>query len=392
MTHPAAKSASLFGLVIAMLSLPVLGQAQVRAENPGRALAKNAGRVVKLEEVLRIRDDGKTSIFKTPHSLSLGPDGSLYFMDHGDGPRLYRYGPEGELISKLLKAGQGPGEVQYPSGYVLTADRIRVLAWSPPKIMDFGLDGRYLRESRVEEDSHGLWFLGMAEGKIYGIRDEMFSSSAFRSSSKFTTVTVPNSVYEISADFRTWKKLYEFPVRMMIRRGSGFRLDPIDAVIHGSSLYILHTAEYQVIEFDLRAGSVKHVITRKYDRVKASTEESADPDPEARGIEFPDEPYAWDITRILAAAAKLWVFTSVMKPDGNDQEVDVFDGAGRFVDSVVLRFPTTGRDHLARWTLLTNDGFFFIPEQGEDGLISIVKYRLSDAGLFAAPASPKRAS
>jgi hypothetical protein len=373
-----------------LLAIALPSSAQTRIDNPARALAKNAGRIIKLEEVLRIRDDGQTSIFKVPHGFSRGDNGSVYFLDEADGPRLYHYGPEGRLISRFLKKGQGPGEIQHASGFVVAADRIRILAWAPPKIMDLSLDGRYLGESRVGEDCQGLWFLGMAEGKIYGIRDEMFSSSAFRSSSGFTTSTVPNCVYEISPDFRTWKKLYEFPVHMMVRRGSGFRLDPIDAVIQGLSLYILHTAEYRVTELDLRSGGLRHVITRKYDRVKGSSEKSADPDPETKGIEFPDDPFVWDINRILGAAGKLWVFTSVMKPDGNDQEVDLFDGAGRFVDSVILRFPTTGQKHLARWTLLTNDGFFFIPEQEEEGLISIGKYRIRDADLFPALAMPKR--
>jgi hypothetical protein len=264
-------------------------------------------------------------------------------------------------------------------------DRIRVLSWIPPKIMDFGLDGHYIKESRVEEDTHGLWFLAEAEGKIYGIRDEVFNSAAFGSSGVFS---VPNCVYEISPDFRSWKKLYEFPVRMVIKRASAFRQDPIDAVIHGSTLYILHTAEYQVVAFDLRAGRVKHVIARKYDRVKSSRQKPADRDPETKGIDLPDDPYVWDIDRIHAAAGKLLVFTSVMKPDGDDQQVDVFDEAGRFIDNLVLRYPAGGRNHrgVARWTLLTDDGFFIIPEQEEDGLVSIGKYRILDADLFP-PAS-----
>jgi len=365
----------------------VLGPGQTRVDNPGRALAKNAGRVVKLEEVLRIRDDGAKAIFRSPRELALGPDDSLYFIDYDEGPRLYRYSPEGKLISKLLKKGQGPGEAQNPSGFLVMEDRIRVLSWIPPKIMDFGLDGHYIKESRVEEDTHGLWFLAAAEGKIYGIRDEVFHSDAFGSSGVFS---VPNCVYEISPDFRSWKKLYEFPVRMVIKRTSAFRQDPIDAVIHGSTLYILHTAEYQVVAFDLRAGRVKHVIARKYDRVKSSSQKPADPDPETKGIDLPDDPYVWDINRIHAAAGKLWVFTSVMKPNGDDQQVDVFDEAGRFIDSLVLRYPAGGRNHrgVARWTVLTDDGFFIIPEQEEDGFISIGKYRIVDADLFPPASAP----
>ena len=370
-----------------VFAFAVLGRAQTRIDNPGRALSKNAGRLVKLEEVMRIRDDGENAIFKGPRYLSLGPDNSLFFIDYAEGARLYRYSPDGKLVYRLLKNGQGPGECQHAMNYLFSGDRIRVLAWNPPKIIDFSMDGRYLGESRVEEDTHGLWFLGIAEGKIYGIRDEVFSSAAFRGSGVFS---IPNSVYEISPDFRTWKKLYEFPVRMVIKRANAFRLDPIDADIHGSTLYILHTAEYQVVAFDLRAGTVKRVIARAYDRVKGSAGKSTDPDPETRGIEFPEDPYVWDINRIHAAAGKLWVFTYRMKPDGDDQQVDVFDAEGRFIDSVVLRFPMRGRDHRARWTVLTDDGFLIIPEQEEDGLVSIGKYRILDADLFPAQTAPKR--
>ena len=68
-----------------------------------------------------------------------------------------------------------------------------------------------------------------------------------------------------------------------------------------------------------------------------------------------------------------------MKPDGDDQQVDIFDGEGRYVDRIVLRYPAGARNHrfLARWTLLTDDGFFVIPEQEEDGFVSIGKYRIA---------------
>lgn len=373
--------------------LSVGSAAQTRIENPARPLAKNAGRVVQLEEVLRIRDDGERAIFRSPHDLVLGRDGSLYFTDHSGEPALYRFGPRGELVARFIKkGGQGPGEAQNLSGFLAGPEMIRVLAWVPPKIMDFSPDGRYLRESRVEEDTHGLWFLRQWEGGIIGIRDELFSSAGFKTANSSTAFTVPQSIYEISADFKTWKKLYEFPVRMMMRRRSGFRLDPIDAVISGRTLYLVHTAEYQVTALDLRTGRVERLITRAYDRVRTGKQKPAetDEDPEARGVDLPDEPYSWDIDRIQAAAGKLFVFTSTVSRGGDDQQVDVFDAAGRLVDSVFLRYPAGGRNHHARWTALTEDGFFFIPEAGEDGLITIGKYRIPDAGLFPSGPSPHR--
>ncbi len=85
---------------------------------------------------------------------------------------------------------------------------------------------------------------------------------------------------------------------------------------------------------------------------------------ETRGVEFPDDPYVWDVAKIHAAAGKLWVFTSVTKPNGDDNQVDVFDAEGRYIDSIILRYPAGDRNHrgVAGWTLLTADGFFFVPE------------------------------
>ncbi|MEW5901529.1 MAG: 6-bladed beta-propeller [Acidobacteriota bacterium] len=362
---------------IILLSQVILAPGQTGVENPKQPLAKNAGRFVDLEEVLRIRDDGKSAIFRAPQRLALGRDGSLYFIDFAEGARLYRFGPDGRLIFKTLKSGQGPGESQHASQFFFEGDRIRVQAWVPPKIMDFDFEGRYLSEIRVREDTHGLWFLAVADGKIYGIRDELFSSAAFPSAGMFS---IPNSVYEISSDFGTWKKVYEFPVRMAVKRARSVRLDMIDAAVRGSTIYILHTAKYRITQLDLRTGRVERLIGRAYDRVKGETGPAGlDPDPEARGFEevFSD-PYVFDINEIHAVGDNLWVFTSTCKPGGNDQQVDVFDSAGRFIDSFFLRFPPGPRNHQVakRKSLLTEDGFLFVPEQEEDGLVTIGKYKL----------------
>lgn len=107
-----------------------------------------------------------------------------------------------------------------------------------------------------------------------------------------------------------------------------------------------------------------------------------DSDPEAKGIDLPSDPYVWDIEKISAAAGKLWAFTSSKNEDGDDQQVDVFDEAGRFIDSFILRFPPGKRNHRARWSLLTDEGFYFVPEHEDDGTVSIGKYRIMEAGLF----------
>ena len=146
--------------------------AQVVIENPGNPLNKNAGRVIQLEEVMRIKDDGYKIIFKNPKDLSLSEDGSIFLIDFIDGSRLYKFSKDGKFIFRALKQGQGPRECRHASNYFIQRNRIRVQAWLPPKVMDYDLDGKYLKE--IKTDHIGpFWFLECIDGKIYGIRDEI---------------------------------------------------------------------------------------------------------------------------------------------------------------------------------------------------------------------------
>jgi len=370
-------------LLSLLLAVTVFGPAQTRVENPAQAQAKNAGRVVKLEEVLRIRDDGDAALFKVPRKLALGADGSLYFHDFAEGDRLYRYSPEGKLVFKTLKTGQGPGECQHASNFLLESDRIRVQAWSPPKIMDFGLDGRYKREIPTES-TRGLHSLFLIDGRIYGLRDEIPHSQAI---GRTGLIETPYSLYEISPDFRSWRKLQDFPVRHSIRRDplgrpSWIRLDMIEAAAVGPFVYVVHAAEYRIDQFDLRSGRVERVFGRAYGRLRLKAEGDEDVDPEAkREIDASDVP-SFDVLEIHGVGNRLWALTSTMEKNGNGRLVDVFDAEGRFVDSFRLEFPDRTLRHSYSKGLITSDGFYFVPEQGEDGLVSIGKYRIPDADLF----------
>ena len=381
----------LFVLFPLLAVAPPRSAAQVRVENPGRALAKNAGRIVKLEEVLRIRDDGESTIFKVPRKLAVGADGSLYFQDFAEGDRLYRYSPEGKLLFKTMKTGQGPGECLSASNLFLDGERIRVQAWNPPKIMDFNLDGRYKREIPTD-NTKGLHSLFLIDGRIYGLRDEVPYSGAI---SKTGLIETPYRLYEISPEFKSWRKLQDFPVRHSIRRDplgrpSWIRLDMIEAAAGAPFIYIVHAAEYRIDQFDLRTGRVERVFGRAYERRRLEAEGDEDMDPAMkREIDTSDAP-SFDILEIHAVGDRLWTFTSTMMERGNDRLVDVFDAEGRYIDSVILEFPDRTLRHNYSKGLVTADGFLFIPEQDRDGLVSIGKYRVPDAGLFPAQATPQR--
>lgn len=383
---------SCFGLLLSTLMVcPGPAGAQARIDNPQRALAKDAGRVVKLEEVLRIRDDGDGVVFKVPRKLAVGADGSLYLHDFAEGDKLYRFSFDGKLIFKTMKTGQGPGESLSVSNFFLDGERIRVQAWNPPKIMDFDLDGRYKREIPTD-NTKGLHSLFLVDGRIYGLRDEVPFSDAI---SKTGLIETPYRLYEFSPDFKSWKRLQDFPVRHSIKkdpqgRSSWIRLDMIEAAARAPFIYVLHAAKYRIDQFDLRTGRIERVFGRAYERQRLAAEGDEDVDPGSkRESDASDDP-SFDVLEIHAVGDRLWAFTSTMKERGNDRLVDIFDAEGRFVDSVVLAFPDRTLRHSYSKALVVDDGFLFIAEQDRDGLVSIGKYRIPDAGLFPARAMPER--
>jgi hypothetical protein len=372
----------LFIIILGLSSFMAYPIGQKIEEKSNRPVTNNAGRTIDLEEVFRIRDDGSTIIFRGPRNIFLGQDGSIFFLDYAEGGRLYRLDPEGKFIFKTLKSGQGPGECNYPSNYIIVNNKIRVQAFMPSKILDFNMSGRYLKEIPIKEDTHGVWFLAFSDGNILAIRDELFGFQPFlqRQKGKFD---IPNSVYEISADFSKWRKLYEFSVPGVIVPGRGeYRQGMIAAAVKDSMLYFVHTAEYRIEILNLQTEKIDCVITRDYERQKTKSRASQN-DLEMKGIDDSlFSPYLFDIFEIQTVGPNLWVFTSTERADGTERLIDIFNPKGCFLDSFYLRFKSKEKQHRYGNSLVTDDGFVFVPEQDEEGLVSIGKYQIKDTRMI----------
>jgi hypothetical protein len=365
------KIAVLVLLFMGILAGETLGQIVI--DNPDKPKSKNAGRAVMLEEVIRIKDDGKEIIFRNPQRFSLSEDGSIFFLDE---PHIYKYSKDGQFIFKALKEGEGPGECKLGPCFFLTPKRIRVQVWIPPKVMDYDLDGRYIKEIKTKNITGPFWFLWYVEDKIYGIRDEIhFSRDLIMKEGLIETFY---TLYEISEDFKQLKKLYDFPVRHYIKKGRWLRRDMVDAVVYDHYLFMVHTAEYKIVKFDLQRAQIERIFMRKYHRRKSSQEKEEIEDREAKGLTPPAFEYYFDISAILVFRDSLWVITSTSKDNDTKRLVDVFDMEGRYIDSFYLQFPLNNETHWIGSSILSDDGFLFIPEQSEDGFVSIAKYRIKD--------------
>lgn len=336
---------------------------------------KKSGRIVKLEEVMRIHDDGKDVVFRNPRYFTQLDDGSLICMDY---PAFYRFDVKGELIFKILNIGEGPGQFQNPDYYYIMGERIFVYSWIPPKLLEYDMNGNYIKEQKVPFST--FVYLGYIDGKIFGIRDEIRYSEFIHKEGIFET---PYSLYQISPNFRKRDKILDMPVEHYIKKFRWQRRTGYAFVPFKHYLFALHTAEYQVDKIDLHSGRIEKIFKRPYKRIKSIKKGTvhADPDPYNPPVPKnylpPHADYKWDIYWIQVANEKLWVFTSTMKDEM--PLIDVFDMDGSYIDNFYLQFPENNHYHGNSDFLITDDGYMFNLEENIDsGLLSIAKYKIID--------------
>lgn len=119
----------LMKIIFVILFSTTMLDGQVVIDNPEKPKNKLAGRLIQLEEVMRIRDDGKNFVFRNPTQISELQDGSILFFDY---PFFIRVSKQGQFLLKSLIRARA-GESQHPDSYIIEEDRIRVYSWIPRK-------------------------------------------------------------------------------------------------------------------------------------------------------------------------------------------------------------------------------------------------------------------
>lgn len=117
--------------------------AQEIIENPEKQLSKNAGRVLKLEEIFRITDESDDFYFSWPLDLKVDSEGSFFLLDEN---QFLKFSADGEYLKNLFTKGQGPGEFENPR-YLCISElgNIYVADVFERKIEVFNQEGEYQR-------------------------------------------------------------------------------------------------------------------------------------------------------------------------------------------------------------------------------------------------------
>jgi hypothetical protein len=340
---------------------------QTIIKNPDKPLSTNVGRVIQLKEVMRIKEDGKEIIFQGPYDLQIGDDDSIYFYDNF---RLYGFDDEGRFIFKLIKQGEGPGEANLRTSCLVTENEIIVQAWQPPKIMRFDFLGKLKSETKTQL-THPLQFLGLINEKIYSFYDEMLP---FEERIKEGYMDFFTSLYEFSPDLQKRNKIYSFPVKHYVRPGAWWSRANFNYVLKDhQTLFVSHTADYQIEKFNIKKNKIEKIFKRKYRRIKIP--------PKKRRRKTPGSPpplnYYHDILKLLIFGDQLWVTTSTRDKQEN-RLIDVYNMEGAYINNFYLQFPKGITCYFYYGRISIKGSYIYTIDEDKDGYFSIAKYKIMD--------------
>jgi hypothetical protein len=366
------RPAALYLSLVLWVSGSPSGFGQEIIDNSDRPAAKDAGRTIPIQEVLRIKDEGKGFYFKLPWGLDVGPDGSIFVQD---GLALYEFSSDGRFKRNLVKTGQGPGEITTEITDFLVNDK-SVLFFSAPsnKLVKTDYDGKLVGE-RTFDKKIFYRLLAFYDQKYFMLdlkrKNPAQAASLLESDNGLFLVNEDGNFNPTSCSFAT--QMYR-----QIRDFGGGRTAASMTVItrvnsscqNGEYLYVVHTPEYLIKRLYLKKAEVTGSFRRAYPRVKYVKKDPRDT------RTMPD--YDNDVYKVLVHKDQIWALTSTYDPIKGIL-VDVFDSEGKYVDNFWLPLLNirTGDNFSQRYfPVMIRGDYLYAIEHDPDWNFSIVKYKI----------------
>ncbi|MGB2844200.1 MAG: 6-bladed beta-propeller, partial [Candidatus Aminicenantaceae bacterium] len=232
---------------------------QTIIENPEKPIGKNAGRVLKLQEVFRIIENSDDFYFNSPRNLKVDYEGSFLIIDEN---QILKFSSDGKFLKNLFKKGQGPGEISSRShsrlSYFLLKNDIFLYDPTGSKIIHIDGDGNLIEEVKIEVS---------LLSELYGPANEgfIFTDEAPSPMGKSGFHDVDMSIIWISRDGSSSRKVIVFPKELYMDKNFAMDWAPFYGLLESEAqkLFICHTSEYKIVIADLGKGQVIKEFNRK---------------------------------------------------------------------------------------------------------------------------------
>jgi len=342
-------------------------EAQPIIENPKKPISPNAGRVLQLKEVMRIRDESPKFFFREPYELQTSSDGSVFVKEIN---KLFKFDPNGKFIKDIIKLGQGPGEITTEfEDFVLTDNEIVFLCATLNKILRTDMQGNLIQEIKLREKRF-FKLLAYWNNKYFLLDFPMRQEFLKRSGiiEYFQNLFVMDEKGAITAlPYAVSLKDY---ITIHQRGGSpGIGLMPITGLQMVRKdqryLYFCHTSDYLIKLFDCEKQEVIRQFRREYSPLKF-------PSVEKHPDDWPK--YQNDVQRLVVHKDNLWALTSTRDKKGI--LVDVFNQEGKYLDNFYVPLMTTW--NLAYLPIAAHGDILYVMHSDEQENIVLFKYQILD--------------
>jgi len=344
-------------------------------KNPESPLSDEAGRVLRLEEELRITDDQGGFYFKTPQNIKTGPDGSLFVLDD---EQFLKFSRNGTFIKNLFRKGQGPGEFERIADYLFSGDEIIVLQGRPNKIVRLDEKGELINEIRPEK---GVSKLIACFGDRYVTAYSSFPKLE-KAGEEPEIIDVAWSLCFVREDGAVEDTGLGFPVKWFAQRLqnaiiANFIVDFTAKPFMEKYLVVYHSQEYKLKLLDLETRQIVRVFEREYKKVAQRPNKTGRVEvrPQVYTL-VPPVDYLNDIQNLFAQKDRIWAVTSTMDND-KGVLVDVFNQKGEYIDNFYFPLQHTVKlEGLRQHPMTVSGDSLYIVEYDENDIPSIVKYKI----------------
>ena len=354
--------------------IPVKAVELTVIKNSDVPVKKNAGRIVKLTEIMRITDQEGVFFLKRPSHIKIAPDESIYLIDD---KQFLRFDKDGRFLGNLHKVGEGPGEAVYIGDYFFTERGILIFSGQPPKIIDTDLSGNLVKEQMVQSKSGIKKNLGFYNGKYWvasgsfeDFKDNMVGIIDMKL--RLGWRTLDGKAHDTDLIFIEKISLNQQRIGEGFRRIMSDLVPAIFALAPDGNLFVSDNRKYSIQRINLQ----KEIITGRFDRKYSSVPYNSEVDKNEKKLfsQVPSPDFFNDIQKILIHNDNPWIFTSTIA-EGKGILVDVFSKDGQYIDCFFLPLPQVNsvRDmQLKQFTVYKDYLVTIEKDKNED--LSLVKY------------------
>jgi len=319
--------------------------------------------VLELEEMWRHGHDDDELFFGLVVGVRTDESGNIFVLDKARG-QVFVINPEGQLIKTLGRPGEGPGEVNNPSDFLLLPDgRVAFVKAMPGRLVTLHGDGAPAGDIHLNEGGPGqkgmvtLASTFMGGGNlVLGCVDQDYDSST-GSSTRETVLASYNLSGERLVTYHKRDVNYGFePFSFSEKKNLKYDIGNVDVGHDGRVYCATEYDKYRITVFQA-SGTIDRIIERENEPVKRSPAEYnaiydlfdaaiKEDIPPPYDLEVArNEPAICNLQKGLQVAhdGRLWVLPSSglrHQPEGILQTFDVFSADGHFENQISI--PGTG--------------------------------------------------